>query len=329
MHMASLLISKAVGTSMYGVTTANTVKSIKDIKITEDFKKKIPVAGAAGALVFAAQMLNFSIPGTGSSGHIVGGIFLSALLGPELGYLSILGILAIQCLFFGDGGLLALGCNVFNMGYLSCFVGYKLIYSRIVKNNKSKKNIFLGSILGSVISLEIGAFSVVLETMLSGKTDLSFGTFMLYMLPIHIAIGLVEGVLTALSLSIINERTPQLLYGEVKKLERKFNKKAAAVLVSIALVFGGVFSLFASSNPDGLEWSMEKTLDGRELAEGDNFLDRIQNSVQILPDYSFENSDSVLGTSVSGVSGVVFTLLILSSGAFVLSKKSEKLGAKI
>ena len=83
--------------------------------------------GVVGAFVFAAQMINFSIPGTGSSGHITGGVLLAAILGPEAGFLSLVSILIVQCLFFGDGGLLALGCNIINMVFFSCFIGYKFI----------------------------------------------------------------------------------------------------------------------------------------------------------------------------------------------------------
>ena len=73
-----------------------------------------------GAFIFAAQMINFTIPGTGSSGHIGGGILLCLILG-QYGSLSLCSVLIIQCLFFGDGGLLALGCNIFNMGILPTF----------------------------------------------------------------------------------------------------------------------------------------------------------------------------------------------------------------
>jgi len=70
--------------------------------------------------VFAAQMINFSIPGTGSSGHLGGGMLLAVLLGPYAGFLTVASILLIQALFFGDGGLLAYGCNVFNLGFFTC-----------------------------------------------------------------------------------------------------------------------------------------------------------------------------------------------------------------
>ena len=83
--------------------------------------------GVMGAFVFAAQMINFTIPGTGSSGHIGGGILLCLILGQYPAFLSLCSVLIIQCLFFGDGGLLALGCNIFNMGVLPCFIAYPLI----------------------------------------------------------------------------------------------------------------------------------------------------------------------------------------------------------
>ena len=88
--------------------------------------------GVAGAFVFAAQMLNFAIPGTGSSGHLGGALLLAILLGPEAAFLVMASILAVQALFFADGGLLALGCNIFNLGFFPAFVAYPLVYRRIV-----------------------------------------------------------------------------------------------------------------------------------------------------------------------------------------------------
>ena len=84
--------------------------------------------GVMGAFVFAAQMINFTIPGTGSSGHLTGGLMLTALLGPYAGFLTMVGILAIQCLLFADGGLLALGCNIWNMAFYGCFISSMLIF---------------------------------------------------------------------------------------------------------------------------------------------------------------------------------------------------------
>lgn len=89
--------------------------------------------GVMGAFVFAAQMINFTIPGTGSSGHLCGGMMLTALLGPYAAFLTMIGVLLIQCLLFADGGLLALGCNIWNMAFYGCFLGYFLFWCPMMK----------------------------------------------------------------------------------------------------------------------------------------------------------------------------------------------------
>jgi len=92
--------------------------------------RQMPLLGLAGAFVFAAQMLNFPIPG-GSSGHLIGGVLTAILLGPAAAILVITCVLIVQCLMFADGGVLALGANVFNMSLVSIGAGY-LIF-RFVK----------------------------------------------------------------------------------------------------------------------------------------------------------------------------------------------------
>ena len=118
MHMADALVAPAVAATMYACSTVAGGYSVKKVRLEND-PKKIPVMGVMGAFVFATQMINFTIPGTGSSGHLCGGMMLSALLGPFAGFLTMIGVLLIQCLMFADGGLLALGCNIFNMGFYS------------------------------------------------------------------------------------------------------------------------------------------------------------------------------------------------------------------
>ena len=107
-------------------------------KVREELdESKIPLMGVAGAFVFAAQMLNFTIPGTGSSGHLGGALILAILLGPEAAFLVMASVLTVQALFFADGGLLALGCNIFNLGFFPAFVAYPLVYRRIVGDGPS------------------------------------------------------------------------------------------------------------------------------------------------------------------------------------------------
>ena len=138
MHMADALVSPAVAVTMYAASAAAAGVSLvqfhkEEAAAPELAKKKLPTMAVMSALVFAGQMINYTIPGTGSSGHLCGGMLLSAILGPWAGFLSMIVILAIQALFFADGGLLALGANVWNMAFYGCFVGYFLIYRPLMQ----------------------------------------------------------------------------------------------------------------------------------------------------------------------------------------------------
>nr|WP_312577657.1 energy-coupling factor ABC transporter permease [Sedimentibacter sp.] len=346
MHMADALISPIVGGSMFAVTAGVAAYSVKKVQLEFDEKlelneRKIPLMGVMGAFVFAAQMINFTIPGTGSSGHIGGGILLAALLGPYAGFLTISCILIIQALFFADGGLLALGCNIFNMGFYACFIAYNLIYKKILKNEVSKKKIFIASLLSVVIGLQLGAFSVVLETVFSGKTELPFSTFVLLMQPIHLAIGIIEGLITATVISFVWNARPEIL--EPIKSNQTHNnvsyKKVIAILLCATVLIGGVVSLFASSNPDGLEWSIEKITSSTEVEETgafNEFIGNIQEKIAFLPDYGFKNNSNEeiesniavnAGTSVSGIIGSILTAILailigVAANAYMKHKKS-------
>jgi cobalt/nickel transport system permease protein len=175
MHMADALISPVIGTTMLAVSIGMAVFSGVRIKKETD-EKKIPLMGVMGAFVFAAQMINFSIPGTGSSGHIGGGLLLAAILGPYAGFLSMAVILLIQALVFADGGLLAYGCNLFNLAFFASFIVYPLVYKKIIGSKIGAARIMIASLTGAIINLQLGAFSVVIETVLSGKTELPLGT---------------------------------------------------------------------------------------------------------------------------------------------------------
>lgn len=325
MHMADALLSPAVAGTMYACSAAVMGYSMKKVRFEKD-TRKIPVMGVMGAFVFSAQMINFSIPGTGSSGHLCGGMLISALLGPEAGFLSMIGVLLIQCLLFADGGLLALGGNIWNMAFYGCFVGAGLIWRAMMKNGISKKKIIISSILGSVLTLQMGAFSVVMETLLSGITDLPFSAFISAMLPIHLAIGFVEGLITSAVLCFIYEARPEILWlpdrdnSEVvyDKKKRLSFKWIISILAMAAVIMGGLLSLAASSDPDGLEWSIARITGATEVSNAGVFYEiaeKIQNMTAILPDYSLKNSESIAGTSISGIFGgiVVVVLCILIS----------------
>lgn len=322
MHMADALLSPVVGGTMMAATVGIAAYSVRKVQNELD-DKKIPLMGVMGAFVFASQMINFTIPGTGSSGHIGGGLLLAILLGPYAGFLTMASVLLIQALFFADGGLLAFGANVFNLGFFTCFLVYPLVYKLVMKKGYSTKRIFAASLFSAIVGLQLGAFSVVLETFFSGKTELPFGTFVLLMQPIHLAIGVVEGLVTGAVVSFVWKARPELIEKSSSNgLQNKASmKKIFGALIVAALLIGGVLSWFASSNPDGLEWAMMKTAGTAELESKGSIhtkLSEIQSKLAILPDYSFKSSDEAgheeeqstvsTGTSVSGVAGGAMTL---------------------
>ena len=349
MHMADALLAPAVAATMYAASGVAAGFSIRALK-RDDEPQKLPVMAVTAALVFAGQMINYTIPGTGSSGHLCGGMLLSALLGPQAGFLSMIVILAIQCLFFADGGLLALGANVWNMAFYGCFVGYYLIWRPIMRSGwfgdgrgAQRARIALASVLGCVVTLQLGAFSVVLETTLSGITELPFGAFVALMQPIHLAIGLVEGLITSAVLLFVHETRPELLQcvGPAKGARSRSLGSVVAILAVVALVVGGGLSLLASSNPDGLEWALFGNAEAGYAANMEldeeaygvsskaaEVAGSIQETTAFLPDYAFAGNDAPVGTSVSGVVGSALVagvaVLICVVGGFF--RKRRKAG---
>jgi cobalt/nickel transport system permease protein len=182
-----------------------------------------------GLFVFAMQMLNFSIAPVNFSGHIVGAILLCMIIGRAPAFFTMSGILAVQCIFFGDGGLTALPCNIFNMAVLPCFL-IMPIADKFVKNNSAK------AFLASVVSLEIGALLVTVE---------SFEVqYMSQMLLVHLPIGIVEGILTA-----------ALVYAFKTIGEKRLSYAGQnAVVTSAAAIVVAISIFFASGKTDGMEY---------------------------------------------------------------------------
>ena len=313
--MADALVSPAVagvaGAAAVALIAVSSSK-VKNIK-REDI---IPLMGVLGAFVFAAQMINFSIPGTGSSGHIIGGILLSALIGPWAGFLTLCSVLIIQCLVFADGGMMALGCNIVNMAAMSCLVAAPLVYRPIAGEGKSVLRITVASIAASIVGLELGAILVTLETELSGITALPAKEFLGLMTSIHLAIGAIEGVATAVVLSFVANYKPEILYSAqsgsaVPDGKKGIGRKARIVMGSFlgaALVMAIGFTWLASENPDGLEWSIAKLTGDTEIGVA------TIPSTAIMPDYD---------SSFAGVVGGVIVMVMLWCICALLFRKRK------
>lgn len=189
--------------------------------------------------------------------------------------------------------------------------------------------------MGCVLTLQLGAFSVVLETTASGITELPFSAFVAAMQPIHLVIGLVEGVITAFVLSFVYEARPELLWqGDNKRYTEREGRltcgKTIGIIAVLALFVAGFLSLYASAFPDGLEWSIAKITGSTEIENNGGIYGltaKIQEAMALLPDYSFRTSDSTAGTSFSGVIGgiaVIVFCIVVSKIVQLLRKKKVK-----
>jgi cobalt/nickel transport system permease protein len=332
MHMADALLSPAVGTTMWAGTIAVSGYASRKLKKQLD-DKMIPLMGVLGAFIFAAQMINFTIPGTGSSGHLGGGMILAVILGSHPAFLVMASVLTVQALFFADGGLLALGCNIWNMGFYTCYLAYPLIFKPIMGKSRNPGRILIASLMSAVVALQFGAFSVVAETILSGKSELPFSGFVLLMQPIHLAIGIIEGFITAGVVNYVYSARPEIIdsIGSSRPLGAGVSmKKVTVVFLTLAVLTGGLLSWFASTHPDGLEWAIEKIYGKSKLPEHDtgitSVLKDIQEKTAFLPDYSFRPQRSEVkkegtapaawpgidkGTSVAGIVGAFIVLAII------------------
>lgn len=301
MHLGNGIICPITGIPMLAIAGVSAIWALK--KARKDFKKEnIPQTAALTAFVFALQMINFTIPSTGSSGHIIGAVLLSALLGPYAAFLAMCAILTVQAVFFADGGLMALGCNIFNMGFLACFVIYPLVYKPLVDNKKYA----LGAFLSSVAALQLGSVAVVAEAYLSGSITSNIASFAALMQGIHLAIGAAEGLFTAAVVyAVMNGKIRQSILTSVFSVS--------------ALVIGAFLAQYASQKPDGLEWSLLKMSDSMVM-QTQGVLYSISESIQA--------KTAVLAQIqpiAANVSGIIITALLMAAVGYMLSYKTVEI----
>lgn len=176
-----------------------TSKELKD--------KQVPLMGVTAAFIFAAQMLNFPVFG-GTSGHFLGAVFAAILLGPWAACLIMALVLAVQCLVFQDGGLTALGANIFNMGIVGAVLGY-YIYVGIKKLLAGRRGIFVASFLASWLSVVLASAACAFELAISGTSPLAL--VFPSMVSVHALIGVGEGLITTGAIAVIARARADLL----------------------------------------------------------------------------------------------------------------------
>lgn len=195
MHIADGLLNLSTCVATGAASAGALAYGVKKTK-TELDEKQVPLLGMTAAFIFAAQMINFPVlPGT--SGHLMGGVLAAVLLGPWAAGIIMTTVLAIQALFFGDGGIIALGANVFNMAFVATFGGY-YIYKLFSKLN-NKFAIFAGAWTGVVLS----SVAAALEIANSGVLPLN--QILLPIIGVHMVIGIGEGLITVVVVSYLQK----------------------------------------------------------------------------------------------------------------------------
>jgi cobalt/nickel transport system permease protein len=254
-------------------------------------ERQVPLMGVLAAAIFAGQMLNFSVTG-GTSGHLVGAALATILLGPWPALLVMTSVVSVQALLFQDGGLLALGANIFNMGVVGVFVSYA-VYSLLMRVFKKQSwGIFVSGFLAAWCSIFIAALACALELAISGTFPASVSVPA--MGAIHALIGIGEGLITVGALAFLYATRKDLFSAEGVAAGKDKAILVGGGVIALALA---VLSPLASSHPDGLEW----------VAEQHGFLDVARDAFyQFIPDYSLPGiSNPALATILAGIIGAI------------------------
>lgn len=254
-------------------------------------ERQVPLMGVLAAAIFAGQMLNFSVTG-GTSGHLLGAAIAAILLGPWPAVLVMTSVVAVQALLFQDGGILALGANLFNMAIIGPFVAYALFTLLMKLFKKQTWGLFIAGFIAAWSSIFIASLACALQLALSGTSPANIAVPA--MGAIHALIGIGEGLITIGALAFIFAARKDLLIADANKPARNIGVVVGGLLISLVLV---VLSPLASSHPDGLEW----------VAEKHGFIEVAREAFyNIVPDYSMPGiSNPALATIAAGILGAV------------------------
>jgi cobalt/nickel transport system permease protein len=277
-------------------------------------RNKIPLMGLGAAFVFAAQMLNFPVAG-GTSGHLLGGVLAAVLLGPGAAAIVIACVLLVQALLFSDGGVLALGANIFNMAFIGAMVGYT-IYRVVFRFLPGLRGRIAAVFFASWCSTVLASLTCAGELALSGT--LAPAVVFPAMLGTHALIGIGEGLITSLVILTIARTRPDLLETETAPATRGMGWEFLAFGLVIALGLAIFVSPYACAWPDGLD----------KVAQQFGFEGRAATLIKTwIPDYKMPGiSSEGIATAVAGAFGtlIMFGLACVVGRVFVRTSEPRK-----
>lgn len=301
MHIPDGFLDAKTAVSAAVISAAGVAAALRQVRRTLP-PRKVPLLGLSAAFIFAAQMLNFPVIG-GTSGHFIGGVLAAILLGPSAAVIVMAAVLIVQCFLFADGGVTALGANMFNMALIAPLVGYGVaqITRRIVPG---QRGLIVAAAFAGWCSTVAAAISCAGQLALSGIV--AWGTAFPAMAGIHMLIGIGEGLVTALVLATVLRARPELLNEPATSAT-----PVPGTVIALGLVVALGLALFvapvACSWPDGLE-TVAKALSFGSKAVGQPLL------VAPITNYELRGVGSpVFATALAGAVGtlVVFGLSLL------------------
>ena len=271
--------------------------------------KLIALTGMMSALIFVLQMINFPIA-AGTSGHLLGGALAVIVLGPSLGIICISIVVVIQSLLFADGGLSALGVNVLNMAIITSLTGWLTITFWKKLFGDSQFTLISGSVIAGLLSVVFSSIAFVMEYAIGGTVSVPLGSVLIAMISTHLFIGLGEGIITALIISLLLRVRSDLVYANTKK--NKSNNLSTSYGIFIVLILSlTLVTPYASSSPDGLE----------SVASNFGF-EETDGVVLLLEDYGISSvNNNFVSTILSALLGV---LSIAGLSTLFFRKKSGK-----
>jgi cobalt/nickel transport system permease protein len=279
----------------------------------------IPQMGLASAFVFAAQMLNFPIVG-GTSGHLIGAVLVSILLGPSAAVIVMSSVLILQCLMFADGGITALGANIFNMAIVAPFVGYaafRLLWRILGPSEQAR---FTAIAFASWLSTVAAAIACAGQLAVSGTVHWS--VVFPAMAGIHMCIGMGEALITTLVVAAVMKFSPEMITAldSVQSHTRLRSLIGYGLIVSFGLVL--FVAPFASSWPDGLE----------RIAETLGFSGAASSTALVpspLADYGVPGiASSTVSTILAGVIGTLIAFALSFVFARVVTYRKAEASSK-
>ncbi|MEY3893346.1 MAG: hypothetical protein RIR78_124 [Actinomycetota bacterium] len=211
MHIPDGFIDIPTSTAFAALAGAGVAMSLKGARSSLD-DKTAPLAGLTATFIFAVQMLNFPVA-AGTSGHLLGGALAAVLVGPFTATLSLTVVLLMQGLLFADGGLTAIGLNVFNMGIIGVWVGYAsfLLIQKIFSGRKA--TVPIAAALGGFLSVPAAAVGFVIQYAIGGTGTFSVTAVFTAMFGTHILIGIGEAIITGLAVGAVMASRSDLVYG--------------------------------------------------------------------------------------------------------------------